>query len=75
MLLFALIVVVAYIPNRAVDVGAARAEERLEIRDETIARQTRVAQSYEWVDQSNGVVRIPIERAMKLTVEELRQQP
>jgi hypothetical protein len=27
--------------------------------------------SYGWVDQQNGVVRIPIQRAMELTVQEL----
>jgi hypothetical protein len=31
--------------------------------------QQEVLQSYQWVDKSNGVVRIPIERAMQLTIE------
>lgn len=34
------------------------------------ARETRELTTYAWVDSSRGIVRIPIERAMKLMVDE-----
>jgi hypothetical protein len=33
------------------------------------AREDRLLKSYGWVDKSNGIVRIPIDEAMRLTVE------
>jgi hypothetical protein len=33
-------------------------------------KETAVLEAYEWVDRSKGIVRIPIERAMQLLVEE-----
>jgi hypothetical protein len=33
-------------------------------------RETRILTSYEWVDSTKGIVRIPVERAMELMVEE-----
>ena len=33
------------------------------------AREEEILDTYEWVDRENGIVRIPIERAMELTVE------
>lgn len=36
------------------------------------SKQNELINNYAWVDQTKGVVRIPIERAMQLTVEELR---
>ncbi len=39
------------------DLGAHRARER------------ELTTRYEWIDRSSGVVRIPIERAMQLTIE------
>jgi hypothetical protein len=34
------------------------------------AKQAKQAQSYAWVDQKNGVVQLPIDRAMDLIVKE-----
>src|SRR6201987_871393 len=42
--------------------------ERAPFRD-ILAKQDRTLESYDWVDQQNGVVRIPIERAMDLIAE------
>jgi hypothetical protein len=42
--------------------------ERLEIRDFR-TREEQALNSYGWVDEKNGVVRIPIERAMQLTAQ------
>ena len=47
---------------------------RYEIRNEVRAEQARLVNSYEWVNQAEGVVRIPVERAMRLSVEELRAE-
>ena len=43
-------------------------DERGQLRD-FLVRQEGQLNSYDWVDQKSGVVRIPIERAMELTVE------
>lgn len=36
------------------------------------AKQNELITQYAWVDQAKGIVRIPVERSMQLTVEELR---
>lgn len=72
--IFALIVAVAYLPNQSVDVYQQNADERLQLRSEVDAEQTRLVGSYEWINEGEGVVRLPVERAMRLTVEELRQE-
>lgn len=48
----------------------ARAEKLQAAREET----TKALTTYAWVDKSKGMVRIPIEDAMKLTVAELAQK-
>lgn len=87
-LLFALIVYMAYLPSRAtagrVPAGMTQ-EERLvnnlltpEERKERLARLRETASSelhsYGWVDQESGVVRIPIEEAVDLTIAELQSE-
>ncbi len=37
--------------------------------------QESILNSYGWVDQSNGMARIPIDRAMELVVTQLAQSP
>ena len=71
---FFLVVAVAYLPNRAVDNEEKQAGERMQIRNQVRGEQARLVDAYEWVDQEQGIVRIPIERAMKLAVEELRAE-
>ncbi len=77
-LLFALfgVIVLAIIgpsPRRS-DYEETRAKKRLEnlktLRDEADKALT----SYAWVDKNKGVARIPIERAMELTVADLAKQ-
>lgn len=70
--LFALIVVIAYLPNRAASQYEVDRQARFEIKRDLDARQERLATTYDWVNRNDGVVRIPIERAMELTVRELR---
>lgn len=71
---FFLVVAVAYLPNRAVPTEEKNAEERMTIRNEVIGEQTRLVNATEWVNEGEGVVRIPVDRAMKLAVEELRSE-
>lgn len=73
-LVFLLIVAVAYLPNRAKSQEEKNAAIRYQIRNEVRGEQARLVSSYEWVNQNEGVVRIPVEQAMRLTVEELRQK-
>jgi hypothetical protein len=58
--------------------GDAYEEKRAKVRAEKLqaAREqtTSALTSYAWVDKTKGVVRIPIEDAMKLTVAELSQR-
>jgi len=71
-LVFLLVVAVAYLPNQAVPQEEKNAEIRLQIRNEVQVEQARLLNSYEWVNQAEGVVRIPVERAIEISVEELR---
>ena len=50
--------------------GTARAEERRKARIEAATAATEVGNSYGWVDQSKGIVRMPISNAMVITVRE-----
>ena len=49
----------------------ARKEYRLGLQKE----QTAQAGQYAWIDQSKGVVQLPISRAMELTVRDLNARP
>ena len=77
-LLFALfgVIVLAIIgpAQRGSDYEEARAKKRVEnlktLREETDKALT----NYSWIDKTKGLARIPIERAMELTVAELAKQ-
>jgi hypothetical protein len=47
----------------------ATAESRRAALTELKAEQTKKENTYAWIDQTAGVVQLPIERAMELTVE------
>ena len=73
--LFGLIVLAVIGPSpRGTDYEQARAQKRMErlktLREETSKDLT----TYAWVDKAKGVARIPIDRAMELTVAELAQK-
>jgi len=51
-----------------VDLTAERAAERAKNLAELRAAEKAVVDSYGWVDASKGVVQLPIQRAMELTV-------
>lgn len=58
---------------------APLAEDRNAVRrkahEEVIAAGTEALKNYGWVDQTKGIVRLPIDQAMKLTVAEWQKDP
>jgi len=79
-LLFALfgIIVLAVIgpAPRGSDYEETRAKKRVVNLKTSREEATKALTTYGWIDKNKGVARIPIERAMKLTVAELaRQKP
>jgi len=48
----------------------ARVQERLKALAELEAANAEVLNNYAWVDQARGLVRLPIKRAMELTIQE-----
>ncbi len=70
--LFLLLVYLAYLPRQTgpyVGDGIRTPEERLANLAELRANEQKQAQSYAWIDQSAGLLQLPIDRAMELTVE------
>jgi hypothetical protein len=79
-LLFALfgIIVLAVIgpAPRGSDYEETRAKKRVDNLKTSREEAAKALTNYGWIDKNKGVARIPIERAMKLTVAELaRQKP
>jgi Na+-transporting methylmalonyl-CoA/oxaloacetate decarboxylase gamma subunit len=77
-LLFALfgVIVLAVIgpaPRRS-DYEEARAKKRAELLKTSREEAAKALTAYGWIDKNKGVARIPIERAMELTIAELAQQ-
>lgn len=52
------------------DLTAARASERVKNLKELHAEENKVLTEYAWQDKNKGFVRLPIERAMELTLKE-----
>src|SRR5215510_12264236 len=77
-LLFALfgVIVLAIIgPSpRGSDYEETRAKKRIENLKTLREEADKALRTYAWVDKSKGVARIPIERAMELTVADLAKQ-
>ncbi len=76
--LFLLILYLAYLPKRTgvyTDDGLHTPEQRRANLSELRAKQTKQATSYAWVDQKTGVVQLPLDRAMELTVQRYGQAP
>ncbi len=71
MLIFILIVYLSYVSNQPPPIDEQIIDERLQTLAEVRANQKEAAVNYGWVDRSKGIVRIPIERAMELTVRKL----
>jgi len=77
-LLFALfgVIVLAIIgpAQRASDYEEARAKKRVENLKTLREEADKALTTYGWIDKTKGLARIPIERAMELTVAELAKQ-
>jgi hypothetical protein len=71
--MFGLILCLTYLPNRPekFPVGSVPPEERAARLSELRTEEARLAERYGWIDQETGLVRLPIKRAMELTLQEL----
>jgi hypothetical protein len=68
----------AYLPRRTgvfPDDGVRTAEQRKKLLAELQAKVAKQRDSYGWVDQKAGVVQLPIERAMELTLQQYAKKP
>src|SRR6266513_5541775 len=73
--LFGVIVLAVIGPTpRGSDYEETRAKKRMENLKTAHEDAEKALNTYAWVDKNKGVVRIPISRAMELTVAELAQQ-
>jgi hypothetical protein len=55
-------------PGDGIHTDAQRAKTLLDLR----AKEAAAAKNYGWIDQSKGIVRLPTDRAVALTIEELK---
>ena len=70
---FGLLLCLIYLPNRpeGFPVGSVPPEERAARLSELRVEEARLSDRYSWVDQDKGIVGLPIERGMELTLQEL----
>lgn len=85
-LVFAVVLYVAYIPSLADDnsmpadmteeerleKGLLTPEERRHRLSELVAKEEYGLVSYSWIDKEKGVVRLPIDRAVELTIRDAK---
>jgi hypothetical protein len=73
--LFGVIVLAVIGPGpRGSDYEETRAKKRMENLKTSREEAAKALTTYGWIDKNKGVARIPIDRAMELTVAELAQQ-
>jgi hypothetical protein len=72
-LLFALVIYLAYLPNRPAPVDSSLIESRKQQLAEVEAAGQAALRDYRVVNRDEGIVVVPIERAMQLTVEAFAQ--
>lgn len=70
---FALIVAITYLRNPSEDLNAIYVAERLQIKAQVEADQTKNATSYQWINEADGQVRLPIARGKALLLAELKE--
>ncbi len=72
--IFALIVFIAYLPQKPAPLpeGTLTPEQRKAALTELRAKEKAAATTYGWVDQAAGIVRIPIDEAVKLTIQDIK---
>ena len=51
-------------------IAAARVQERLKNIADLRAENAKTLETYDWVDQAKGIVRLPIERSKEITLQE-----
>jgi len=71
-LLFLLILWIAYLPYRPEPISEVQAKTRLENLQEIENASAETVSSYGVINPKDGVYRIPVDQAMKLTVEKYR---
>lgn len=71
--IFVLILVVAYLPQKPAPLseGDLTPEQRLARLAEMRGKEKTAATSYGWVDQEKRIVRLPIDRAVELTIADI----
>jgi hypothetical protein len=71
--IFVLILLVAYIPKQAEPLGDGirTPAQRKAALAELHAKEIKAASTYAWADQSKGVVQLPLDRAVELTIQEI----
>ena len=70
--LFLVVIYYVYLPRQSgayTDDGMHTASQRIENLARLHAAQSKQANAYGWVDQKTGVVQLPLDRAMELTVQ------
>lgn len=71
-LMFVFIVLITYAPNRSTSLDAANVTTRLQIRKQVDDAQKIKATTYQWINQAEGQVRLPLEQARNLLIKELQ---
>ncbi|MEM9226705.1 MAG: hypothetical protein AAGA45_01950 [Verrucomicrobiota bacterium] len=75
-LLFLFIVLIAYVYMfQPPPVDEQRTQERFAFRRDVEAKQTALTTEYAWVDQKEGVVRIPVQVAVPIAVKQIQNNP
>ena len=74
--IFALILFIAYLPKKPAPLadGVRTPEQRKAALAELHAKEKAAATTYGWVDQATGIVRIPIDEAVQLTIKEINDK-
>lgn len=73
-LIFLFILFIAYLPESGQDPLAKTAAERYSILNEVESEAAREITSLEVVDPQAGIYKIPVDQAMKLTIQEYKQK-
>jgi hypothetical protein len=71
--IFLLILFIAYLPQKPEPIpeGSKTPAERTALLSDLRAKEKSAVTTYGWVDQPKGVVRLPVDRAVELTIKEL----
>jgi hypothetical protein len=73
LVLFALLLCLMHQPNPLpiASTSQTTAEERAATLSELRAKENAAATTYAWIDRQNGTVRLPLPRAIELTIQDL----